>query len=127
MVNQAEYGETFENYSFPDSYNQTGITQYGSNIGGNGVGGSIMSGPYSSAVNAQGRTFPVPVIKDDLNWNKGKHGLTLGGTFKWETPDGFTILDYNTPSIGLGGNIEGLGGPTPNPLRPSDLNTDDNR
>jgi hypothetical protein len=123
MVNQAEYGETFENYSFPDSYNQTGITQYGSNIGGNGVGGTILSGPYSTAANAQGRTFPVPVIKDDLNWNKGKHSLTFGGTFKWETPDGYTILDYNTPSIGLGGNIEGLGGPTPNPLRPSDLNS----
>jgi hypothetical protein len=124
MVNQAEYGETFENYSFPDSFNPTGITQYGSNIGGNGVGGTIMSGPYSSAVNAQGRTFPVPIAKDDLSWNKGKHSLTFGGTFKWETPDGYTILDYNEPSIGLGGNIEGLGGPTPNPLRPSDLNSD---
>jgi len=122
MVNQAEYGETFENYDFPDTYNLTGITQYGS-IGGNGVGGTILSGPYSSAVNAQGRTFPIPVIKDDLSWNKGKHSLTFGGTFKWETPDGSTILDYNEPSIGLGGNIEGLGGPTPNPLRPSDLNT----
>src|ERR1700677_1375230 len=80
-------------------------------------------GAHHRAANAQGRTFPVPVIKDDLNWNKGKHSLTFGGTFKWETPDGYTILDYNTPSIGLGGNIEGLGGPTPNPLRPSDLNS----
>ncbi|HEY1902417.1 MAG TPA: carboxypeptidase-like regulatory domain-containing protein [Terracidiphilus sp.] len=96
MVNQAEGGETFENYNFPDSYNQTGITQYG-DIGGNGTGGTIMTGPYSSAVNAQGRTFPVPIVKDDFNWLKGKHSFTFGGTFKWDTPDGYTILDYNTP------------------------------
>jgi hypothetical protein len=125
MVNQAEYGETYEDYGFPDTYNVTGITQYGS-WGGNGVGGSIMSDPYSSASNAQGRTFPIPVIKDDFSWNKGKHSLTFGGTFKWETPNGNTILDYNSPSLGLGGNIEGLGGPTPNPLRPADLNGDAN-
>jgi hypothetical protein len=122
MVNQAEYGETFENYSFPDSYNKTGITQYGS-LGGNGTGGTILSGPYSSAVNAQARTFPIPVVKDDLSWLKGKHSLAFGGTFKWETPDGSTILDYNTPSLGLGGNIESLSGPSPNPLRPGDLST----
>ena len=122
MVNQAEGGETFESYGFPDSYNQTGMTQYG-DIGGNGTGGTIMTGPYSNATNAQGRGFPVPVIKDDFNWQKGKHGFTFGGTFKWNTPDGNTILDYNEPSLGLGGNIESLSGPTPNPLRPADLNT----
>jgi hypothetical protein len=122
MVNQAVAGETFESYDFPDSYNQTGITQFG-DIGGNGTGGTIMTGPYSNATNAQGRSFPVPVIKDDFNWQKGKHGLTFGGTFKWNTPDGYTILNYNTPALGLGGNILSLSGPTPNPLRPADLNT----
>jgi hypothetical protein len=122
MVNQAEGGETFENYGFPDTYNQTGITQYG-DIGGNGTGGTIMTGPYSNATNAQGRTFPVPIVKDDFNWLKGKHSFVFGGTFKWDTPDGYTILDYNSPSLGLGGNIASLSGPTPNPLRPSDLNT----
>jgi hypothetical protein len=121
-VNQAEYGEAFENYGFTDTYNKTGITQW-ADWGGNGTGGSIMSAPYSSAVNAQGRTFSIPFIKDDFSWEKGSHSITLGGTFKWETPDGYTILDYNGPGIGLGGNIASLTTNGPNPLRPSDLST----
>jgi hypothetical protein len=121
-VNQAEYGESFENLGFPDTYNKTGITQWG-DWGGNGTGGSIMSAPYSSAVNAQGRTFSIPFVKDDFSWEKGRHSITFGGTFKWETPDGNTILDYNGPGIGLGGNIASLATNGPNPLRPSDLNS----
>ncbi|MGA2167821.1 MAG: TonB-dependent receptor [Terracidiphilus sp.] len=122
MVNQAEYGEAFESYNWPDTYNKTGITQWGSSWGGNGTGGSIMSGPYSSAVNAQGRSFPIPFVKDDFSWQKGRHSITLGGTFKWETPDGYTNLDYNEPGLGLGGNIYSLSTSGANPLRPADLN-----
>ena len=123
MVNQAEFGETFENYNFPDTYNPEGFTQWGDNIGGNGTGGDILSGPYSSAVNAQGRTFPIPIVRDDFSWLKGKHAITFGGTFKWETPDGYTTLDYNTPALGLGGNMASLSGTGSATVRPSDLNT----
>jgi hypothetical protein len=63
-VNQAEYGETYEDYSFPNTYNPTGITQWANAFGGDGTGGTILSGPYASASNAQQRTYPVPIIRD---------------------------------------------------------------
>jgi len=121
-VNTASYGEVYENYAFPNTYNPTGITQY--NYGGNGTGGYILSGAYASAINAQKRTFPIPVIKDDFSWEKGRHSLSFGGTFKFINPDSDTILDYNSPGIGLGGNTLSLTNlPTTPSLRPSDIDT----
>jgi hypothetical protein len=115
-INQASYGEVFENYNFPNSFNPTGVTQYGT-FGGNGTGGAILSGPYDSAINAQGRTYPIPVIRDDFSWDKGTHSFRFGGTFKYISPKGYTILDYNTPTIGLGGYVPALD-PT---FRPADI------
>jgi hypothetical protein len=115
-VNQVSFGEVFENYDFPNSYNPTGATQYGT-FGGNGTGGAILSGPYGSAINAQGRTYPIPVIRDDFSWQKGKHSLQFGGTFKYITPSEYSILNYNSPTIGLGGYTPSL---SPS-LRPSDI------
>lgn len=106
-VNQASYGETFENYNFPNSFNPTGATQF-QTFGGNGTGGAILASPYASAINAQGRTYPVPVFRDDFSWQKGSHSLTFGGTFKYITPKDYTILNYNTPTIGLGGPMSAL-------------------
>ena len=57
---------------------------------------------------SKGRTYPIPVIRDDFSWDKGKHSYRFGGTFKYISPKGFTILDYDTPVIGLGGYIPGL-------------------
>jgi Carboxypeptidase regulatory-like domain len=109
MVNQAQYGEVFENYNFPNTYNPTGVTQYNNGFGGNGSGGTIIAGPYGNAINAQGRTYPVPVIRDDFSWQKGNHGFQFGGTFKYITPKDYTILNYNQPTIGLGGYTTSLG------------------
>jgi hypothetical protein len=121
-VNQASWGETVTNYNFPNSYNPTGITQYANGFGGTGTGGSILSGPYASAINAQNRIVPIPVVRDDFSWQKGTHNIQFGGTFKYVNPDSNTILDYNSPTLGLGGNMLSLSTPTsPNPLRPSDL------
>jgi hypothetical protein len=106
-INQFSIGETYENFNFPNTFNPTGTTQY-QTFGGDGSGGAILSSPYRSAVNQQGRTYPVPVIRDDFSWEKGTHSLRFGGTFKWLSPKGYTILDYDTPTIGLGGFMLGL-------------------
>lgn len=106
-VNQASYGEVFENFNFPNTFNPTGANQYQDTFG-NGTGGTVIDGPYGRAINAQGRTYPVPVVRDDFTWLKGKHNFQVGGTFKWPKPSGYTILNYNTPSIGLGGNTPSL-------------------
>jgi|HubBroStandDraft_6_1064221.scaffolds.fasta_scaffold01572_8 Carboxypeptidase regulatory-like domain len=115
-VNQASYGEVFENYNFPITYNPTGATQYQTAFG-NGTGGDIIDGPYRRAINAQGRTYPVPVVRDDFSWQKGQHSLQFGGTFKWPKPSGYTILNYNSPTIGLGGNTPQLN----SSLEPADI------
>ncbi len=115
-VNQASYGEVFENYNFPNTFNPTGATQYQTAFG-NGTGGTIIDGPYGRAINAQGRTYPIPEVRDDFSWQKGKHGFQFGGTFKWPKPSGYTILNYNTPTIGLGGNTPQLN----SSLEPADI------
>ncbi|HET7103324.1 MAG TPA: carboxypeptidase-like regulatory domain-containing protein [Terracidiphilus sp.] len=119
-TNRASFGETVTNYNFPNSFNPTGITQYAYGFGGDGAGGSILTGPYASAVNAQNRIYPIPVARDDFSWLKGNHTLQFGGTFKYINPDSNTILDYNLPTIGLGGNIPNLD----SSLRPSDISSD---
>jgi hypothetical protein len=132
--NQAEYGEVFENYSFPNTYNPTGVNQF--YFGGIPSGGTFLSAPYASAINAQNRTYPIPVIRDDFSWLKGKHNWQFGGTFKYVSPHSNTILDYNTPTVGLGGHLSALCGPatttSPTPCgaangafstRPSDIST----
>ena len=125
-TNQAELGETYENYSFPCSYNPEGITQYGS-LGGNGSGGSVIDGPYSGCGNAQGRTYPILMIKDDFAWSKGRHELAFGGNFKRISPNNDVILNYNGAGTGLGGNMNSLNSPGTKPsLRPADLDSDAN-
>jgi hypothetical protein len=115
-VNQVSYGEVFENYNFPNTFNPTGTTQYGT-FGGDGSGGAIISSPYGSAINAQGRTYPIPVVRDDFTWDKGTHSFQFGGTFKWPKPGGYTILNYNSPTLGLGGNTSQLN----SSLEPGDI------
>ena len=44
-------------------------------FGGDGIGGAILTSPYASAVNAQVRNYPIPVIRDDFSWLKGTHSL----------------------------------------------------
>jgi hypothetical protein len=135
-TNQAEYGEVYENYSFPNTYNPTGVNYF--YFGGIPSGGEFLSAPYASPINAQSRTYPIPVIRDDFSWLKGKHDFQIGGTFKYISPDSDTILDYNTPTVGLGAHLTGLCGPVsatnPTPcgaangtfsMRPSDIATSD--
>lgn len=115
--NQAEYGEVFEDYSFPNTYNPNGVNQY--YFGGVPSGGTFLSAPYASAINAQHRTFPIPVIRDDFTWQKGRHNWQFGGTFKYISPYDDTILDYYTPTVGLGGHLTSLSAAQ----RPSDIST----
>ena len=117
-VNQASYGEVYEDYQFPDTYNKTGANQFV--FGTLPSGGNFLSAAYSSAINAQGRTYPIPVIRDDFTWQKGKHSFAFGGTFKYENPQSYTYLNYNSPGVGMGGHLSSLNAS----LRPSDIATD---
>lgn len=113
-LNAASYGETFENYQFPSIYNPQGANQF-SYTG--------LSGPYPSGTNTQLRTYEIPTLRDDFSWEKGKHSLTFGGTFKWETPNEFAAENFNFVSVGVTGNTN-FTALTP-AQRPADINSDD--
>ncbi len=113
-LNQAVVGETFEDFNFDITYNPQGSNQY-SYAG--------LSGPYGGGNNSQARTYPIPVVRDDFSWEKGRHSYTFGGQFKWETPNEFAAEDYNFVSVGVAGNTN-FTALTPN-LRPADINSSD--
>jgi hypothetical protein len=111
-VNQFYYGDNISKFDFPNSYNPTGVNEY-SFTGG-------LSGPYSGT-DGQKRRVPVPVVRDDFNWQIGNHSLVAGGTFKFIKTDSNLIDNFNFAEVGLTG---GLAGGLNASLRPSDINQD---
>jgi Carboxypeptidase regulatory-like domain len=111
-VNQFYYGDNISKFSFPNSYNPTGIDQYSF---------SGLGGPYSGN-DGQKRRVPVPVVRDDFNWQLGNHSLVAGGTFKFIKTDSNLINNFNFVDIGLQGAA--LGGGLDPTLRPTDIFTD---
>lgn len=98
-VNQASYGETVQSIAFDKVYNPQGPNVYSfSSING------FLSAPYYPGNNTQIRTYAIPVVRDDFNWQKGRHSFTFGGTFKWPTPDEFLAENFNFPEVGVTGN-----------------------
>jgi len=109
-VNQFYYGDNISKLSFPDTYNPTGANQYG--ISG-------LSGPYTS-YDGQKRRVPIPVVRDDFNWQRGSHSLIAGGTFKFIKTDSNLINNFNFASIGLAGPV--FQGGLDATVRPPDIN-----
>jgi|HubBroStandDraft_1064217.scaffolds.fasta_scaffold11732_2 hypothetical protein len=121
-TNSFIWGSTIANLGFPVTYNPQGANQYGWD--GDPTGGFFLDGIYGGAAGAQARYFPIPVLRDDFNWEKGRHSFAFGGSFKYPRPHFSHFSDYNSPGIGLGGGITGL--PTNSPTStwnfdPSDL------
>jgi hypothetical protein len=94
-LNQASFGETHEDLDFPVAFNPQGVNVYGY---------AGLSGPYAGGNNAQARTYPIPIVRDDFSWERGRHSLVLGGTFKWESPQSFQAENYYFPNVGVTGN-----------------------
>ncbi len=113
MVNNVFGGETVADLSFPNTYNPQGTSLMTFATGLT----APFSDPYKSPLNAQYRVVPTPVIGDDYSWQKGSHNIQLGGTFKWINSHLNTKLDYNTFTIGLGGNTPNLNAS----LRPANI------
>jgi hypothetical protein len=111
-VNQFYYGDNISKYSFPNSYNPTGVEAYSF---------SGLSGPYSGT-DGQKRRVPIPVVRDDFNWQVGNHSLVAGGTFKFIKTDSNLINNFYFVGIGQqGSTLQGGLDPT---LRPTDIFTD---
>ena len=111
-VNQFYYGDTISKYNFPDDYNPTGVNQYTF---------SGFDGPYT-AYDGQKRRIPVPMVRDDFNWQVGKHSLTMGGTFKFVKTNSDHVSNFNFADIGLEGVA--LGNGLDAAVRPPDIHLD---
>jgi hypothetical protein len=109
MANQFYYGDTISKYDFPDNYNPTGANQYSF---------TGLSGPYT-AFNGQKRRIPIPMLRDDFNWQRGAHSWTFGGTFKFIKTETNLVSNFNYVYAGLTGY--GLSGGLNPSLRPVDI------
>lgn len=104
-TNRIILGDTVQKLSFPNNYNPKnaynpdGSTFY---TFGTGVGAALASGLYLNP-NSQARRIPIPVLRDDFNWNKGNHNWQIGGSFKNILAHNTNIGDFNTAYLGLGG------------------------
>jgi len=122
-TNSLIWGNTVANLGFPIIYNPQGANQY--SWDGDPTGGSFLDAIYTSASGASARYFPIPVVRDDFHWTKGRHNLSFGGTFKYPNPHFSTYSDYYSPGLGLGGGITGLTDADPTwQFRPNDLDRD---
>ncbi len=110
-VNEFYYGDNISKLSFPDLYNPTGANQYSF---------SGLSGPYTG-YDGQKRRVPIPVVRDDFNWQRGAHSLTMGGSFKFIKTNSNLVNNFNFVDAGLQGSA--LSGGLDATVRPSDIAT----
>ncbi|HSY34631.1 MAG TPA: carboxypeptidase-like regulatory domain-containing protein [Acidobacteriaceae bacterium] len=109
-VNQFYYGDNISKLTFlagdfttsPNVYSFTGLAN-----------------PYGT-YNTQSRRIPIPVVRDDFNWQIGSHSLTMGGLFKFIKTNSNNITNFNFVEAGAIGATLG-GGLSPG-LRPADIN-----
>jgi hypothetical protein len=109
-VNQFYYGDNISKLSFPagdfptspNSYSFTGL-----------------SGPYGT-YNTQSRRIPIPVVRDDFNWQVKNHSLAMGGFFKFIKTNSNNITNFNFVGVGAAGAT--LSNGLPPSSQPSDLN-----
>jgi len=93
MLNQAEGGFNLRKLRFPQHL-QSARRQPVQTFGGNGSGVRFSARPMARAINAQSRTFPIPIVKDDFSWQKGRHSspwaAPSNGKLRTTTPSSTT-------------------------------------
>jgi hypothetical protein len=132
-TNRLFLGETVQKYSnvvvgdpSNATWNPNGTTWYTFD---DGTGPALVSSIYLAPGGAAHRV-PIPVLRDDFSWTKGRHTFTFGGSFKDLLIHNTSITDINIAEEGMGGFTLSLCGPAPgdcgtgNPsLRPSNIET----
>ncbi len=81
--------------------------------------GAGLTNPYAS-ISSQSRTVDTPTIRDDATYSKGGHTFTFGAQFKPIYSNSGLVNDFNSVSIGLGGNLNALTAD----LRPDNIRAD---
>ncbi len=113
------------------TWNPNGTTNYTFD---DGTGPALVSAMYL-APGGSAQRVPVPILRDDFAWIKGRHTFSFGGTFEDLLIHTTNITDFNEAEEGMGGYTLSLCGPAAgacgtnagganNPsLRPSDIET----
>lgn len=109
-INQAVFGITASRLGFPSLFQPAFPNDY--------TFGSY-SAPFPG-LQSQFRTVPVPTLRDDFTWIRGRHTWQFGGMFKPSHQTSTQINDFNFLSLGLGGDLQSLSGSQ----RPSDILND---
>jgi hypothetical protein len=108
-VNQFYYGDNISKLNFPIGDFPTSPADYSF---------TGLAAPYGSG-NSQVRRVPIPVVRDDFNWQAKNHSLVMGGLFKFIKTNSNSVNDYNFVDGGLAGsNLQGGLNTTE---RPSDI------
>jgi len=92
-VNQFYYGDNISKYDFITGDFPTSPNVYTF---------SGLSNPYGT-YNLQERRVPIPVVRDDFNWQVRSHSLDMGGDFKWIKTNSNALGDFNFVAAGLQG------------------------
>ena len=104
-VNQAVFGISSSRLGFPSIFQPAFPNSYTFAPNTNGTG--QISDPFPS-LQSQFRTVPVPTIRDDFTWIRGRHTWQIGGMFKPSHQTSTQINDFNFVNVGLGGNLQSL-------------------
>jgi Carboxypeptidase regulatory-like domain len=104
-VNQAVFGISASRLGFPSIFQPAFPNSYTFAPNTNGTG--QISDPFPS-LQSQFRTVPVPTIRDDFTWIRGRHTWQIGGMFKPSHQTSTQINDFNFVNVGLGGDLQSL-------------------
>jgi len=108
MINQATFGITKQVFLFNRTFRPSFPNSF--------TFGAGLSAPFTS-LSSQGRSVPVPTLRDDFTYIHGKHTWVTGFTFKPIQQQSQLTNDFNFLTVGLGGNTGALN----SSLRPSDI------
>lgn len=110
LSNVASFGIARQVYDFPVNYAPTAPYD---------IGFGVLSAPYGD-IRSQGRSVPVPEIRDTLTWVKGRHTAQFGADIKPIRLHYSNTNDISFAELGLQSQITSL---APS-LRPSDISAD---
>lgn len=120
FVNSATVGVTKSILGFPNLFHPSSPQSYTF---------TPLTNPYAGFA-TQAREVPVWTYRDDVNWTRGKHGISFGGSLKTINQMTNLTSDFNFATVGLGGNFPSSLGTSAaaNSLRPANiLNVSSNR
>ncbi|MEO8649551.1 MAG: TonB-dependent receptor, partial [Acidobacteriota bacterium] len=109
LFNQLTIGNSHSGLGFPNDFRPAFPNEFTF---------STLSAPFAG-IDTQSRVVNTPTIRDDATWTNGSHTLFFGVQFKPIKSVSGLVNDFNTISVGLGGNLDELD----DTLRPDNISS----